>query len=130
MPNPSEQAEAVAKWCGWKAGTTHKPSFANPSKMIEDRRIWVHEKLGVRHRLPDYAESLDAMREVEDRLAERGLMAKYETALSHIYFAQDAISDWNHFLIRATAAQRLQAAYRTIQEAALGKVMEEEKTNG
>lgn len=63
-----------------------------------------------------YADSLDVMREVEGEIERRGLWRKYEAALTDIFLAQTPPVDWHWFLIRATAEQRLAAAYRVIQE--------------
>lgn len=72
--------------------------------------------------LPDYADSLDAMREVEGEIHRRGLFERYVDELMKV---QGWITEWAHVwehhdawrgLVLATAAQRLEAAYRTIQE--------------
>ena len=91
MPDAREQAEAVAKWMGL---------------------IWRSCEFET---LPPYATSLDAMREVEDEIERRGLMGKYADALigdRELHTEREV----EHFLIRATPAQRLAAAARVIEE--------------
>jgi hypothetical protein len=99
-----EQAEAVAKWCGWKPTGNRNIPWRTPSGFDV-------------YRLPPYDDSLDAMRDVEDEIERRGLMGKYADALVGERELHTE-SEVERFLIRATAAQRLEAAYWTIQEAA------------
>lgn len=133
MPNPSEQAEAVAKWMGLEKchlWTGVNLGSAGGPAMLKGK--CGHAKCYPKeYGPPRYADSLDAMREVEDEIERRGLIPEYVAELRRFWKASDDVPDfYPYFLIRATPAQRLEAAYRTIQEAALGKVMEEEKTNG
>lgn len=112
MPDAREQAEAVAKfmdrkWCG-------SPTCDGTC-------------------LPDYANSLDAMREVEDEIERRGLWRAYRSLL-HMAVIDRGFALWEseknngvkyrecleYAVATATPAERLEA---------LGKVMEE-ATNG
>lgn len=103
MPDPREQAEAVALWMGWKRrnGDAHLP-WRNPNgKPV--------------YRIPTYADSLDAMCEVEDEIERRGLLDQYGAQLFRVWCSSKAQITFTSFLIRATAAQRLQAAFEVIQ---------------
>ena len=107
MPDPREQAEAVARWMGWtviKKGAFYilwQPPY-NDHPTID---------------LPDYADDLNAMREVEHEIERRGLLVEYVAMLRKVWQGhEDALDEWQYFLIRATAAQRLEAAARVIEE--------------
>ena len=97
-----EMAEAVARWMGWKQrdGDPHLP-WRNPSGMPA-------------YRLPNFASSLDAMREVEDEIERRGLDVKYMEHLVGVLGKDRLVGEWE--ILRATAAQRLEAAARVIEE--------------
>lgn len=109
-----EMAEAVAKWMGY-------------TRTVDYWRFWVDPSGAPADHPPRCADSLDAMREVEDMLAKRGLFERYVDELMKV---QGWITEWAHVwehhdawrgLVLATAAQRLAAA---------AKVTEEEKANG
>lgn len=110
MPDPREQAEAVARWCGWKRiGNGY---FVNPAGKFS---FW--------EKPPDYAASLDAMREVEDEIERRGLWLEYAHVLEGIVTHSGPTMEWKsqwlgwvYMGARATALQRLQAAARVIEE--------------
>lgn len=104
MPDPREQAEAVARWMGWRRrdGDAHLP-WMNPSgKPV--------------YRIPTYADSLDAMREVEDEIERRGLLERYRLQLHAEWCEDHKYPRFTLFLITLTAAQRLQAAFEVIKE--------------
>ena len=103
MPDPREQAEAVARWCGWKH--------------FENRNMPWRSHCGVdAYRLPPFADSLDTWPPVEALLAERGLLRRYREELESMWRADDMGMDRAEYLIRASAAQRLAAAARVIEE--------------
>ena len=117
MPDQREQAEAVARWCGWEFKGS-RAAFP-----------WRHAKKGVRlSHMPPYDESLDAMREVEDEIERRGLCMVYrlhlldavrERAISlwHSSAEPATFDRWAEYAIAtATAAQRLEAAAKVIEE--------------
>lgn len=95
----------VAKWCGY--------TNIRLTEMFDE----VADHNGhTRVRLPNFAESLDAMRKVEDEIERRGLEVRYMEELVGVLSADRLVGEWE--VLRATAAKRLQAAYRAIQEAA------------
>lgn len=104
MPNAREQAEAVARWMGWKY---------DPSRPFDMR--WQATRGDLVDAAPAYWRSLDAMREVEDEIERRGLDVKYMEHLVGVLGKDRLVGEWEIF--RATAAQRLEAAYGVIQEA-------------
>lgn len=119
MPDPREQAEAVARWCGWET---------IPGLTI-DSVLWLEPKTGRKWQtLPPYASSLDAMRAVEDEIERRGLCMVYrlhlldavrERAISlwHSSAEPATFDRWAEYAIAtATAAQRLEAAAKVIEE--------------
>ena len=100
-----EQAEAVARWMGWKPTGSYSQPWRNPKgRMV--------------YRVPPYADSLDAMREVEDEIKRRGLWERYVTTL-WMEHGPGGFMERNVYVgfgLRATAAQRLQAAFEVIKE--------------
>lgn len=119
MPDPREQAEAVWRtlfpWpdtqcpvCGWTFDD--RPTGCRPGDCwlspAPDRKS---------SEAPPLESCLDDMRIVEDEIERRGLTKHYWKALNGVWTVQDS-GPFQHFLIRATAAQRLEAAYRVIEE--------------
>lgn len=100
MPDPREQAWAVARWCGWERARLDLFLDAQGNGVPSPREL---------------PRSRDAMEFVEREIERRGLMKSYWKALNGVWCEQDA-EPFQHFLIRATAAQRLQAAFEVIQK--------------
>ena len=110
MPDPREQAEAVARWCGCHPTGNRDTPWRTPSGLFDVQF------------LPFYADSLDAMREVEDEIERRNLLKLYGFFLGCVVAGSDE-QYWDFtrddaFLAGATATalQRLQAAARVIEE--------------
>jgi hypothetical protein len=123
--------EQVAKWVGWTAKATTKPSFADPSKTVDGGNAWFHKDLGTARRLPDYSQDGPHWQAVYREIERRGLCVAYrwhlqqavsDRAEAHWHGGEWAkLTEWLAYaLATATPAERL---------AAPGKVMEEEKAN-
>lgn len=103
MPDAREQAEAVARWCGWKRTGSYWQPWRNPKgRMV--------------YRVPPYADSLDAMREVETELSKRGHFRRYREVLKTMWNEDLTRMDFGEYLVRLTALQRLAAAAKVIEE--------------
>lgn len=115
MPDPRQQAEAVARWC-YGTKRVHVDEYGSVRVFEGTAKRFSFKTHGIEYDWFYYS-SLDVLRrEVEDEIERRGLMRKYEAALTDIFLAQEPPVDWHYFLIRATAAQRLEAAAKVIEE--------------
>jgi hypothetical protein len=109
---PEAQRIAIAEACGWQ--WDKGAGFPHP-----DVCLWARTFDSVCHRLPDYLNDLNAMREVEDSIAifKRGF---YNAALSKCAVNDRNLSstirdpDWIFQLLHASASQRAEAFLKTI----------------
>lgn len=120
MNNPDEEKQAVrvkiAEICGWKMHDHPDCLELKKGWISRDWETWVLSpdgQLEMRHDIPDYTASLDAMASAEAILPRDVLVGDYKTNLLDITFEN---SETRKPMFVATALQRARAFVRTMEK--------------
>lgn len=103
---PREQDAALAELMGWDLDYVFRDTTGAPLVCGEP------------HVVPKFTASLDAIRLVEDEVERQGLQERYIEVLDKLVEYERA-KGWTWFrwgILRATPAQRAQAAYAVLRE--------------